>query len=188
MITITDVKTINRISGSTEDTFLNYTIPLVINSLCNHCKNHFLDKDTYIKSSSVVFASSDNSVTISDFDDEFVEGDYIRIYESTRNNGHAKIDSISGTKLTLTEITLVDETVSDNIIIFRTEFDRSLVIPASKIMQILINNNDLELKREKVDDYEAEFVDGIGFIPKTLMQAFKNFKLFYLEEIYIYDY
>ncbi|RQV92581.1 MAG: hypothetical protein EH224_15155 [Calditrichaeota bacterium] len=187
MITLTDVKTINRL-GDTEDDFINYNIPLVISSLCNHCKNHFLDKNIYVKSSSVTFSKTDNSITITDFDNEFIEGDYIRIYGTKRNNGHAKIDSIVGTKLTVSEITLVDETVLGSIIIFRAEFDRSLVIPASKIIQILMENKEENLKREKVDDYEVEFVEGLGYMPKDLMKAFKNFKLFYLEEININEY
>lgn len=188
MITLTDIKTINRISGSTEDTFLNYTIPLVIESLCTYCKNYFLDKETYIKTLSATFAASDNSVTITDFDSEFAEGDYIRILETTRNNGHAYISDITGTKLTLTGITLVDEIVEDLIIIFKCDYPRSLKIPVAKIFTTLINNKDIELKREKIDDYEAEFVDGIGFLPKNIMAAFKNYKKLFWDEIYLYDY
>jgi hypothetical protein len=190
MITLAETKTLLQISDTSQDTFITFNIPNIINSVCDHCKNHFLDENIYIKSENVTFANADNSITITDFDDEFIAGDYIRIYESARNNGYALIDSIDDTKLVVSGIEIIDETVESNIIIFRSSYPKSLKLSAAKMLNFLIKNQDPFIKSEKIDDYsvtfaENEMVDGF---PKNIMSAFSRFRKFYLKEIYIKDY
>lgn len=190
MITLAETKTLLQISDTNLDTFITFNIPLVINSVCNHCKNHFLDENIYIKSENVTFANADNSITITDFDDEFIAGDYIRIYESARNNGYALIDSIDSTKLVVSGIEIIDETVDSNIIIFRSSYPKSLKLPVSKMLNFLIKNQDPFVKSEKIDDYSVSFSDQkmIEGFPKNIMSSFSRFRKFYLKEINIDDY
>jgi hypothetical protein len=188
MITLPEAKSMLKISDTSRDSFLTFHIPIVIEVVCNYCKNHFLDKNIYIKDSGTIFEKTDSSIIIPNFSNELIPGDYIRIFESTRNNGHAKIDSIDGNKLTISDKELVTETISNNIIIFRVNYPNPLKIGISKMLQTLINNDDPNLVKEKVDDYEAVFKDSEGDFPKDLMKAFRRYKQFYLEEIDINEY
>lgn len=196
MITLNDVKTLLQISDTTYDNFITFNIPLVIESICSHCRNHFIDvdyidNDTYIRSDSVTFANSDNSITITDFDNEFVVGDYLRIYGTTRNNGHCKIDSINGTKLVVSEIDITDETIDsdedNSIVIFRADYPRAIKLPASKLFRYLIDKENPRVQSEKIDDYSVVYKDSkmVNGFPGELMQGFNHWKKVYFRKIYI---
>src|SRR4030066_112153 len=43
VITLSEAKTLNQISVSTYDTLINMLIPIVEDSICNYCNNHFVD-------------------------------------------------------------------------------------------------------------------------------------------------
>jgi len=190
MITLSEAKTLLQILDSTYDTFITFNIPYVIETICDYCKNHFLDEDTYIYSSDVVFANSDSSITIADFDNEFIAGDYIRIYESIRNNGCAKIDSINSTKLIVSGIDVINETVDSSIAIFRADYPKSLKLTASKMLKFLIDNHDPFIKSEKLDDYSVTFDDKalINGFPANIMSTLNKYKNVFLKEIHTLDY
>jgi hypothetical protein len=191
MITLTEAKTLLFLTDTTYDTFINFNIPLVINSICDYCKNHFLNEDIYIISDEVIFANADNSITIADFDSEFVAGDYIRIYESDRNNGYAKIDSIDSTKLVVSGIDIIDETVDINIAIYLSDYPKALKLTASKMLKFLIDNHDPFLKAERIDDYAVTYSDEnlvYGFPKKIMSSLDRLYKNVYLKEIHTYDY
>jgi hypothetical protein len=196
MITLTEVKTLLQISDTANDTFITFNIPLVVESICEYCKNHFIDidyidNDTYIRSNNVVFANADSSITISDFNNEFIAGDYLRIYGTKRNNGHCKVDSINSTKLVVSEIDIIDETISSNtdnsIVIFRADYPRSLKLPASKLFKYLIDKENPNVKSEKIDDYSITYKDSKttnGF-PAELMESFNTWKKVYFERVFL---
>jgi hypothetical protein len=190
MITLTEVKTLLQISNTDWDTFITFNIPLVINTICDHCKNHFLDEDIYITSENVTFANTDSSITITELAGEFVAGDYIRIYESARNNGCAKIDTVNSTKIVVSEIDIINETVDNSIIIFRANYPKSLKLTAAQMIKFLIANHDPFIKSEKIDDYSVTFDDEemVDGFPRSIMSKLNRFKKFYLEEINIDDY
>lgn len=190
MITLAEVKTLLQISNTEMDTFITFNIPLVINTICDHCKNHFLDKNIYIASENATFANTDSSITITELAGEFIANDYIRIYESSRNNGCAKVSSVASTKLVVSETDIINETVENSIIIFRASYPKSLKITAAQMIKFLIANHNPFVKSEKIDDYSVTFDDKemVDGFPKSIMSKLIRFKKFYLEEININDY
>lgn len=182
MITLSEIKTLLQISSSdtSKDDLINFNIPLVIDLICEDCRNYFLNEDIYIVAD-VEFDSSDNSVAITGFTNQFSEGEYIRIFESDKNNSHARIESISSTKLVLSQIDIVNEE-KENVLIIKADYPKTLKLIASQLINFEMNNQNANVKKEVIDDYEIEYNNSFkSGIPESLSQKLSRYRKFYLD-------
>jgi len=182
MITLTELKALLRETGTSNDTYYTMLIPYVIESICQYCKNYFLDENLYIESD-VVFSASAKTVVVEDYDDEFAVGDYIRILDSKRNNYHALITNITNSTITLSQCDVKDE--ESAVTIYRADYPKNLKLSFSNIVKY-VAAGDLGIeKKEKIDDYEIEYWGGnlVNGLPEQFLKGLSRYKKFYWDDL-----
>ncbi|OGS41376.1 MAG: hypothetical protein A3K77_06375 [Euryarchaeota archaeon RBG_13_31_8] len=199
VITLSEAKTLNQISVSTYDTLINMLIPIVEDSICNYCNNHFVDSyksinnilpTVYYYSNTCSFDNTDNSLNDSAVGFDFTTlnfkiTDTIRIYNSISNDGPRTIKTISAAKIILESLnTVYDEIEGNTIVIARVTYPQTLKLVAASMVKYLMVKQTPGFKSETLYSYSyTKESDMVGGYPKGIMDQLNDYRSIYLKTI-----
>lgn len=193
VITVTNCKTLNFITGSTYDSYIKLMIPKIENTIVKHTNNEFVDRYegiqgvmpvVYFYSNEMYFQNSDNSLNLDagGFSaTEFKTGDSVRFYNTLHNDYCYTISSITDTKIIFEDVNSIIDEDNDNTIVFaRVTYPDEVEMVAAQMIKYKIDSQKIDrtLKSEKFDDYSYTNFSGeemiLGF-PKSIMEGLDNY-------------
>lgn len=166
--TLSEIKTLLGISGTTQDAKIKLNMPIVENFICSFCKNDFVEyahtTPSYprvcIQSNELEFTNNTNSLdsTTLDFTDyRIAAGDNLRVYGSFHNEKVFTISSITANSIVFEDVnTVKDENYSDYLTVVRVIYPEDL----KKAYAFMINYN---IKADSYKGLQSETILGYSY-------------------------
>lgn len=182
VINLTNIKLLLGESSNSYDTRISMSIPSILDSITEYCKNDFLKYNNYTKQylyDTCNMTITSNTITL-DTHLPLAEGDFFRLYGTSYNDGMYQIKSYANGVINI-EVTktLRSEVVTSGYIAlveFPSEFTNVIAEHLKNTMQ-----NEGNVKRESIDDGEYEYfakVDGANIISSNASVFSKYRKVF----------
>lgn len=197
IVTLSKVKTLLQISGSTYDTLIKSLIPIVEENIVDYCNNYFIDytisyngikiPKVYMYNNDMEFVNSTNSIDNSVTDMTSYDlnvGDSIRVFNSKFNNHTFTIASISTGSIVLEDVNSVKSESGNTIMIVRLEYPTPLEITAAQMIKFNMNKITPGMTSESIDSYSYTLGDTKGGYPKLMSNMLNNYRKLYKERIY----
>ena len=186
--TVTEIKTLLQISGSTYDTLIGSMVVPTQDWLVNHLKNAFLDSHIWYTASTIAFTAS----TITDSESKFVESDFVAgdyliegsKYQQSENRGRiVGVSTVAAGTLTLnstyyTAYPLIAETAENSVTLTRVCFPNGLKLPFARLIQFDMSTRDKSLTSRSLADYSESYA-GEGDYPPGLLRKLAPWKRVY---------
>lgn len=156
------VKTLNGITSTEYDAYIELTIPMIIDDIKNYCKNTFAQKGRYVYDSNMSFSSANSEVipssTSDNFQEEFIAGDTIYILGSNFNDGFYSLGTVNTTSLVVNE-SFVTESTNVNTIIYRVDFPSDIEKIAADMIgyNISMLGSNRGVNSERIGDYSITY-------------------------------
>lgn len=193
IITRNVLKSLLQMTGTDYDSFIDLNIPLIEETICNYCRNDFIDKQfDYFSSSNVSFVNSTNTIHLVGIENKKLStNDSIRVYRSLRNNQTFTVDSVNTGYIILNSIDeITDEDEGEGVFITKINYPRHLKLIIAKMMNFLINdsneNKEPGIKSEKIDDYSITYEENYNGFPMSIMNALNNDREPYKMDLFNY--
>lgn len=180
---LAEIKALCQLTNTDYDSFINITMPIIEESICDYCNDDFTDKNfEYITSSSIVFS---DGIELTGIGLDLQVNDTIKVFGSHRNDKVFTILSLTDDKLMVSPDIVAEET--DNIIITRVKYPQAFKFIMSQMIFHAIQKIPSGLKSETVDDHQMVFSDNIvnGF-PASIMSALNGYRRLYKDDKLLY--
>jgi hypothetical protein len=190
----TEIKSILKITASTDDNLIDQLIPLIEDDIREYCNNNFADKNVYLISGEISFTHNSTSadtinLDISANEDGFVEaqfkaGQTVQVEGSYNNNKFFEIEAVTSTAMTLytgedrpyfPELVTEDEDVL--IRITKIDYPDALKLNVAQMCKYKLSTYDYSVKSEQVSRYRVEYNQDLdnGY-PTSLMTGLKRWR------------
>lgn len=182
---LTEIKALCQLTNTDYDSFINITMPIIEQSICDYCNDDFIDKNfEYITSSSIVFS---DGIELTGIGIDLQIDDTIKVFGSHRNDKAFTILSLTNDKLMVSPDVIVENDNDESIIITRIKYPIPLKFIASQMIYHAIQKIPAGLKSESVDDHSMVFSDNIvnGF-PASIMSALNSYRRLYKDDTILY--
>lgn len=193
--TLTEIKALLGITGTTYDTQIKAYIPVVEEAICGHCRNDFIDYrpngytginevTVYANRATLSFVHSTNSVNDSASGLaglSFKVGDSVRIYNSLHNNQIFTIKTVAAGSIVFEDINIVnDEAAGFMVLMVRLAWPMALKDTVANMVKFKLDKKiNMAVKSESFDDYsyttasQGEYINGF---PKSIMAGLVDYK------------
>lgn len=185
LITRVKAKQLLNISVSDHDDYIDILLPQIEQSICDICRNDFVNQTyDFFSSNKISFISSNNSINMTGIGNKGLSvNDTIRVYKSLKNDQTFTIDTVNTDSLILNDIDDVsDEGEEETIYITLIKYPKPLQLIASKMLQYNLTeeeNNNLGIKEEKIDDYTVKYSEESHGYSKSIIDKLQPYKQVY---------
>jgi len=186
LLTTPEVKALIGIANSdtTYDTDIDSLLPSAIDKLFNVTCNYFelYPDEINIESDTISFSAADKKIndTGNGFVDAgFVDGIFVRIYNSLLNDGVYKTLSISADSITLDQSeTIKDESAGRKVKITMVKLPQEAKLFIAQVVEFNLAKKARRegIESERFDDYNVRYADQSKGLPERILQNIERFK------------
>jgi hypothetical protein len=182
---LAEIKSLCQLTNTDYDSFINITMPIIEQSICDYCNDDFIDKKfEYITSSNFVF---NDGIELTNIGIDLQAGDTVKFFGTHRNDYAYTITSLTNDKLMVSPTPTAENDIDESVIMARIQYPLAFKFIASQMIYHAIQKIPSGLKSESVDDHSMVFSDNIinGF-PASIMSALNSYRRLYKDDKLLY--